>query len=252
MDYGLLAVLVAVVVGIDVYHAFWGKPEGRVRARQSLALVAIALAGIGIWKAGSDLLTDRLGVDARLSMIGAAVVCLIPAALLYNKLSRRISGMTLEEQCRAMLERYANKGDFVAAVQQGHKLVAMNSSAENFYLLGRCYELKKDYKKAVKYYTSAVEIDAAFYMAYNNMGTSYLNLKETDRAREVLEKAYELKPEHPYIPANLAYTYACFQEIRKAEEYLEKAKANGYEDRGDEILRKIREEEKASGTENEE
>ncbi len=169
------------------------------------------------------------------------VVISIPVALIYNKIAAKVTGKTPEETARIQLERLANRGDFNGAIQAGFKLVAINPSAQNHYLLGRCYELNKEFDRAIASYLDCVAVDPEFYMAYNNLGTAYLNKKENEKALEVLERAYVIKPEHPYVPANLAYTYAVLGDTERARDLLERAKKNGFVDKGDVIARKIRE-----------
>ncbi len=242
MKFGPILLLLLALVGMEVYLAFWGKREGRMRAKQSLLMIGVIVAALLLW-GGISYLLALVGLDSRIFTLLAAVACLLLAAPVYNRLNRILTGMTPEEQCKDALTRYAEKGDYNAAVQQGHRLVRMQPSGENYYLLGRCYELLKDYKNAVKYYQSSVDIDPELFMPFNNMGTSYLNLGEFALAREALEKARELQPDSPFVHANLAYTYACFGEIAEARTALEKAKESGYVDQGNHILHKINEEE---------
>ena len=169
------------------------------------------------------------------------VVIAIPVALIYNRVAAKITGKTPEETARMQLERLANRGDFNGAIQAGYKLVGINPSAQNHYLLGRCYELNREFERAIGAYQDSVAADPEFYMAYNNLGTAYLNRGENEKALEVLEKAYVIKPDHPYVPANLAYTYALFGEIERARDLLERAKKNGFVDKGSLIEKKIAE-----------
>ncbi|MBR1757774.1 MAG: tetratricopeptide repeat protein [Lachnospiraceae bacterium] len=179
------------------------------------------------------------------------VAIAIPVALIYNKLAGKITGKTPEETARKQMENLANRRDFNGAIQAGYRLVGINPSAQNHYLLGRCYELNKEFGRAIDSYLKAVEVDPTFYMAYNNLGTAYLNQKENEKAKEVLEKAYEIRPDHPYVTSNLAYTCALFGENERARTLLEEAKKAGFMDHGDVIGRKIRESEAAQEAENE-
>ncbi|WP_343208173.1 tetratricopeptide repeat protein [Anaerolentibacter hominis] len=240
----LLIILVIVIIGIDVFHAFWGKEEGRIQAKQSLVMILMALAAIGLWKVSSDFLTAKTGLDAKYSMLICAVVFGSIATVLYNKISVRLTGKTKAEQYSYMLQKYAGKGDFVAAIQSGEKLVAEEENAANYYLLARVNELNKSFKEAIKHYAKVVELDPSFFMAYNNMGTSYLNLKENEKALECLQKAYELQPQHAPITANLAYTYACLDEVDKAWDRFDAARKMGYADKDRLVERKIKEAEK--------
>ena len=170
-----------------------------------------------------------------------AVAIAVPVAFLCKWIAGKITGKTPEESARAQVEKLANRKDFNSAIQAAQKLVSLNPSAENQYLLGRCYELNKDFDRAAATYLDSIAADPEFYMAYNNLGTAYLNIGENEKAQEALEKAYVLKPEHPYVSANLAYTYALFGETDRAREMLARAKENGFADKGSVIENKIRE-----------
>ena len=178
-------------------------------------------------------------LDNKFVWLIVVVLIAVPVALIYNKIAAKVTGKDPEDTCRKQMERFANRRDFNGAIQAGIRLVGMNPSAQNYYLLGRCYELNKEFKRAITAYEKSAEVDPGFYMAYNNLGTAYLNQRENEKAREVLEKAYAIKPDHPYVPANLAYTLALFGEIGRAKELLAEAKANGFTDPGEGVAKMI-------------
>nr|MCH9652389.1 tetratricopeptide repeat protein [Planctomycetota bacterium] len=53
---------------------------------------------------------------------------------------------------------------------------------------------KQKYKKALKCFLRAVELDNTFYLAYSNLAAIYQEMGQFQSAKEALEKAYEINP----------------------------------------------------------
>jgi len=245
MDFNIVFwIVMAVLVGLIVWQAFWGRKENRPKARQELLMAVLAGAAAAVWYFATKPLAALFHANESLILFLLILVVGGAESFLYQKLNVKVSGMTLEEQYRAQLEKYARRRDYNAAIQSGEKLVKEAPNAANYYLLAKSCELNKNLKEAVRYYLKATELDPALYLSWNNMGTCYMAMKETAKAVEALSKAWELnrqeKKQDPSVPANLAYALASMNKPTEAEECLQQAKALGYKDKNDLIERKIR------------
>jgi tetratricopeptide (TPR) repeat protein len=61
------------------------------------------------------------------------------------------------------------------------------------YSLGRQAHARGDNRGAIPYYEEAIALDSSFAMAYLTMGGAFWNLGQNARAREMLNRAYELR-----------------------------------------------------------
>ena len=92
------------------------------------------------------------------------------------------------------------------------------------YRRGGSYERLGDYKKADKdlLYSLKINPEDAYilnYLAYSWLERDY----ETDEAMKMLEKAYALKSNDPYIIDSIGWAYFLIDNYEEAEKYLERA-----------------------------
>ncbi len=124
---------------------------------------------------------------------------------------------------------YKNSGEYEDAIQYYSKII--NSFDDDFkmksdllYRRGGSYERSGKYDKADKDLQDALKInpDDAYilnYLAYSWLERNY-NIKE---AIKMLEKAYSLKSNDPYIIDSIGWAYYLVDDYLKAEEFLKRA-----------------------------
>ncbi len=71
------------------------------------------------------------------------------------------------------------------------KITTSSPEAFKYYVEGFKYNSAGDYRRCINYMERVVEIDPEFGLAYNLMGTAYINLGYSSRGREFREKALE-------------------------------------------------------------
>lgn len=84
--------------------------------------------------------------------------------------------------------------------------------------MGKVYGDKKEYDKAIECYKKAIELDANYVHAWNNMGSDYWYKEEYDRAIECYEKALEIDANYVYAWYGMGLTYSDKKEYNKADE----------------------------------
>jgi tetratricopeptide (TPR) repeat protein len=82
-----------------------------------------------------------------------------------------------------------------------------NEKAMEFYLKGIDFMEAKDYKKAIKFYEKAVDIDSKFVFAWDNLGRSYRLINKYDKAIEAYKKSYAVDSLNPTSLMNMAVAY---------------------------------------------
>ena len=91
-------------------------------------------------------------------------------------------------------------------------------------LEGEDPERKNLLGEAITYFEKALEIDPEIKEIYDLLGTLYLQLKQFEKAKDLLEQGVERFPESASVWQNLSYVYAQLGETKKAEEAFEKSK----------------------------
>lgn len=89
----------------------------------------------------------------------------------------------------------------------------------NYFNEGNKYYNLKEYKKAIEYYTMAIENNESTTCSYYNCGVCYIKLKDFDSAITMIKEALAMQQESKYF-FNLAYCYAMKEEIKKALIYF--------------------------------
>lgn len=94
---------------------------------------------------------------------------------------------------------------------------------EIMYLLGRYYQGKIHYKKAIDAYKKALSARPAYVEAHNGLGVIYSTLGQFDLADRHFSTAIELAPMNSYLHNNLGYAYLIQGRENEAAEFFKKA-----------------------------
>lgn len=102
-----------------------------------------------------------------------------------------------------------------------------NSTAADNYNKGYKAFHSDDYKKAIKYYRKAIELDPKYIDAYDNCGIAYRRIGSLDSAAYFYKKSIEINPKASISHGNLAVVYSEQGKLQEAiKEYEEIAKYN--------------------------
>ena len=92
------------------------------------------------------------------------------------------------------------------------------------YRRGGSYERLRDYKKADKDLLDSLKINPEDAYILNYLAYSWLERDyKTDEAMQMLEKAYALKSNDPYIIDSIGWAYYLTDNYEEAEKYLKRA-----------------------------
>lgn len=181
---------------------------------------------------------------------------------------------------KGMRGLYGRNNDLARQYMKKAIAVANNPKAKGraMYYIACCDYAEKKYGEAVKNLTEACKLDPNYpsgwsllFSVYTDMGESelaknsceqgllycpnslpllsrlakyYGDINNFEKAQEMFLRIYEAEPSNPISASNLSLAYARLKNFEKAYEYLEKAKALGYD--GAEGLKNLIENEKNS------
>jgi DNA-binding winged helix-turn-helix (wHTH) protein/Tfp pilus assembly protein PilF len=102
-----------------------------------------------------------------------------------------------------------NRGDLTSAIHDYQRAISLNSRyAEAHYNMADAYEEIPSYDKALEQYQLAIDADAAFYPAYNNLSRLYiLRRRDYGSALRLLDHALSLGPKEPSVRYSLYKNY---------------------------------------------
>ncbi len=106
--------------------------------------------------------------------------------------------------------------------KQADKSMSTNPKALDAYNKGSDELQAENYKKALKHFEKAVEIDSEFVFAWDNIGVCYRRLGDLDKALYAYNKSLEIDPEGPLPLQNIAIVYQYKKEYDKAIKAYEK------------------------------
>jgi tetratricopeptide (TPR) repeat protein len=96
--------------------------------------------------------------------------------------------------------------------------------AEILYRRGTSYERLKDYKKSDRDLLKSLEINPDDSYVLNYLAYSWLEREyKIDTSLQMLEKAYELRNNDPYIIDSIGWAYYLVEDFVKAENFLKRA-----------------------------
>ena len=99
-----------------------------------------------------------------------------------------------------------------------------NPNNARLYLnLGNTYYENKQIDKAVEQYENAIKINKNYAVAYGNIGSTYMHVNDYDKAEEYLIKALSIKDNYPIAHYNLGIIYYRKNNFPEAKKELELA-----------------------------
>lgn len=77
-----------------------------------------------------------------------------------------------------------------------------------------------DYERAIRYFMKAIEIDAEYADAYNDLRFCYLQLKDYNNAYEAYKKCLELEPTYPRAANRIVRAIIGLGRLDELREYV--------------------------------
>jgi type IV pilus biogenesis/stability protein PilW len=88
---------------------------------------------------------------------------------------------------------------------------------------GVLYQNQREMTKAIQTYQRVIELDPAYFEAYNNLGLLYQEIGDFDRARQAYQKAIEINPRYEKALNNLGILFYLKDRYEEALESFQKA-----------------------------
>ena len=96
--------------------------------------------------------------------------------------------------------------------------------ADLFYKRGTCFERMKNYKKADEDFVNSLKLDPNDAYVLNYLGYSWLERSyKINEAMKMLQKAYDLMSNDPYITDSIGWAYFLLKDFKNAKKYLQQA-----------------------------
>ncbi len=130
------------------------------------------------------------------------------------------------------------------------KIIVMDDplTAEQHNDLGVAYEKNGDFDAARKEFEKAIQKNREWVIPYLNLGHLYYIQGNLDQAEAALRQGLRIKGDHPDLLNNLAWVLMEKGQLKEAKDLIDKAIAiedkEEYEDTREEILDRMKEEEK--------
>ncbi|HEY6142583.1 MAG TPA: tetratricopeptide repeat protein [Flavobacterium sp.] len=120
------------------------------------------------------------------------------------------------DNCKSLKEKMAS------SEKQRGKSYSDNPKAKDYYSQGLIEGKKENHEKAIEYFKKALEVDANFAFAWDNIGLSYRKLGDYGKAIESYNKSLELDPKGLMPLQNIAIAYQFKKEYQKAIDSFQK------------------------------
>ena len=96
--------------------------------------------------------------------------------------------------------------------------------ADLYYKRGTCFERMKNYKKADEDFLNSLKLDPNDAYVLNYLGYSWLERSyKINQAMKMLQKAYDLMSNDPYITDSIGWAYFLLKDFKNAKKYLQQA-----------------------------
>ena len=124
---------------------------------------------------------------------------------------------------------YKNSKKYEKAVDHFSQIISMlpedsEIRSEILYRRGSSYERLNDFEKSDKDFINALNINPNDAYVLNYLAYSWLERDyKTDKAMEMLRKAYSMKNDDPYIIDSIGWAYYLTENYTEAEKYLKRA-----------------------------
>lgn len=139
-----------------------------------------------------------------------------------KKLTLLLGGILALSSCASMY--HGKNGSFADfEIKPVMKVKHASGSAKIWYLLGRYYQGKMKYKKAITAYEMALTKNPHYVEAHNGLGVIYAAQGNHESALRYFHKAVELAPRTAYLHNNLGYAYLIQRQENKAVDSLKRA-----------------------------
>ena len=99
----------------------------------------------------------------------------------------------------------------------------VSTLSDSHYKLGRHYQQKGSYDKAIEQFAKALRNDSTYCKAYNGIAMSYDALRRCEAAKDSYEQGLKCSPEQAYLYNNYAYSCLLCGEYVKGVTLLRKA-----------------------------
>lgn len=133
------------------------------------------------------------------------------------------------DELKAVASDYVLLGDYADADKWFSEVTAESpSDAEAWYLLGRAKYSESRYNEAIPSFQHALQLRPRYVEAENNLGLSWRELNEKEKARAAFQNASEWQGDHPSDPQpflNLGTLLADENKLDDALSYLNRAAA---------------------------
>ena len=143
----------------------------------------------------------------------------------YSKLADLYSKWEKYKEATAAYETAASKLPDInnQVINADHKKVVTNILYDIYLGMGDVYSEEKDYEKAMRLYTQAIDLNKNFVAAYGKLADLNYTLNDFDQSIWYNEKAMIINPDNYLWPTNLAEIYKKQGDLVKAKEYEQKA-----------------------------
>ena len=118
---------------------------------------------------------------------------------------------------------YLEKGKYWDSEAICRKGIEIENSPMFYYIIGRTYLAKHNYQKAKEFFEKANSIDLEFYMSYNELGITLMNLGKVGEANTAFAAANSLNSRNSQILNNLGVSYEAMGDKKSAISAFEKA-----------------------------
>ena len=96
--------------------------------------------------------------------------------------------------------------------------------ADLYYKRGTCFERMKNYKKADEDFLNSLKLDPNDAYVLNYLGYSWLERSyKINEAMKMLQKAYDLMSNDPYITDSIGWAYFLLKDFKNAKKYIQQA-----------------------------
>ena len=119
---------------------------------------------------------------------------------------------------------YIDQKKYTDAITWARKALQIKQEAVAYYILGLAYSSIGSYWQAKEYLEKAISLDPEMYYAYNELGNVLMYLGRITQAQTAYSAAYALAPSSAFICNNLAMSYVKAGDMKKAAEFIEKAR----------------------------
>lgn len=121
-------------------------------------------------------------------------------------------------------EKYIKNGEYISFIKQA---IALNPSAENYYVYGRLLRDVRNNEEALKQFLQAKAVSSGKpYLEQaidEEIGECYEDMGHYDEALDLYKKVLEMNPQHPNVNGRIGYIYEYLMRCERSRYYAEAA-----------------------------